>query len=57
MLEIYKCNGYYVAGNIATNYKLLCKDKEYYLYFLTEYEERDPSPPIYKIGKYKLSLR
>ncbi|MDI6786447.1 MAG: 6-bladed beta-propeller, partial [bacterium] len=57
ILEIYNSNGKHLAGNIETDYKLLCKDNENNLYFLTKYEERDPSPPIYRIGKFKLLVK
>ncbi len=56
-LEIYDLNGKHLAGNIETDYKLLCRDKDNNIYFLTKYEERDPSPPIYRIGKFKLRVQ
>ncbi|MDP2209912.1 MAG: 6-bladed beta-propeller [Bacteroidota bacterium] len=57
VIEIYDSKGKHVVGNIETDYKLLCRDKDNNLYFLTKYEERDPSPPIYRIGKFKLVVK
>lgn len=57
VIEIYDRNGKHLTGNIETDYKLLCSDKDNNLYFLTKVEERDPSPPIYRIGKFKLVLK
>lgn len=57
IIEIYDNKGKHIVGNIETDYKLLCRDKDNNLYFLTKYEERDPSPPIYRIGKFKLVVK
>jgi len=56
IIDVWDKEGKLVAGGIETDSRLLCKDKESFLYFLTYTDEEEPAAkdPQYKIGKYSL---
>lgn len=56
VMEIYDPNGKLLAGDIQTNYRLLGKDNEGFLYFLLDGEKKGESQE-FKIGKFSLNLK
>jgi len=58
IIDIWDKEGKFIAGPIKTDYKLLCRDKKDFLYFMiyTDEEEALETDPQYKIGKYDLIL-
>jgi WD40 repeat protein len=56
VLEIYNPDGKLLAGDIQTNYRLLGKDNEGFLYFLLDGEKKGESQE-FKIGKFSLNLK
>jgi hypothetical protein len=56
VLEIYNPEGKLLAGDIQTNYRLLGKDNEGFLYFLLDGEKKGESQE-FKIGKFSLNLK
>jgi len=57
-LDILNKKGQLIAGGIQTDFRLLCTDKEGYVYFLmyTDEEEVIEKAPQYKIGKFSLKI-
>ncbi|NIO48453.1 MAG: 6-bladed beta-propeller [Candidatus Aminicenantes bacterium] len=57
VIDIWDKKGNFIAGGIQTDYRLLCRDSDDFLYFLILKEEENlEKEPKYRIGKYTLLL-
>lgn len=58
VIDIWGNEGNFITGGIQTSYRFLCRDKDDYLYFLTNTDEEEllEEDPQFIVGKYRFVL-